>query len=191
MKSPKILLLTMLFSLTNLFSCMNENSFINYIGTMRESSLQNHFSTQEKQINDEALPALEQDYYIDLYFLNNIEELLEFYSTIGISCDQREQDFVLTQSKENAVLYGLASIPQGYRAYKPNDIQILMDNVISLVTPSFYYYASNPDLYYLNIELQPDNTIKETYKYSFFYLINSSFDKNLNLENIRVLYRLT
>lgn len=173
----------------SLLGCHFQGTYQSFLGGMLISDFQEYEPIVGKEIHQDFLSENNSSYYINLYFLNDGEELTHFYSHEGTSCPQSEREFCQDRIETNAILYACTQIPEGYRAFKKNDIQFDKDGKKVLVTPSFYYYNSKPGIYFLNIDLTVD-PLASLSNFSFFYVLDSDYKEVLSYDNIRILYQL-
>ena len=173
-----------------LASCHIKGTYQCFLGGMLLSDFYVTGTLAGKTIQQDALPDITTPHWINLYFLNSIDELDSFYQTDGRNSSQKERTHCATKIVDHAIIYACAEIPEGYNAFKKNDVQAEKDNQTVLVTPSFYYYSSEPNIHYLNIELKRDTTEKKRSLFSFYYILDEEYKHKLSYDNIRILYRL-
>ena len=143
------------------------------------------------QIQKESYPEITvESYYSNLYVLTNQEAVDDFYSRYheNISSEEIHKNQTLPNGK--IYLYAISDVPKGYLAYKRDNTQDNSEGEIQLVTDNLYYYADNPNLYYLSIDIKKNESITDDGVFSFFFILPDTYKEKLNEDRIRIRYQL-
>lgn len=154
------------------------------VSTLKEDTI------NMKIVNRGNIENLEKDYYANIYVIKNTNELNTFYNNEGKSIDTNEKKLYKTVPENYFYLYIDALIPEGYKAYKRNNTQTIIDNKAILITDNLYYYQSKDDIYHLLIDVLKNNEQQES-SFAFFYQISNDYIDSLTKETIRIQYNLT
>lgn len=154
-----------------------------YYGSRRVSNARPAFETiHEKELNRNLKDTALDSYYFSVSSFSDQHDYLSFQQTRIWKNHQPDKiDF----APNTMVLYFFVQIPNGYRAFKRNNIQALnTDGDKVLLTDNFFFYRSRPELSICYIDVVKDEEASENV-FSFYYTLPVSFKSQRKAENIR------
>jgi hypothetical protein len=193
--NKKQLVVSAFVAISALFSCQSRKNYgfecyECYYGNMIVSSMTLPYNEiTGKKMNQDFLDSSENDsldYYVNSYILTTQEDVTAFYSLTDLTVDNKELTTYKTLPSDTMLLAFIFQLPNGYKFVKPKNILQQTDSSnVSLITPNFYFYNSNPELSFCYFSIQNDTTSTNTVASALFQ-ISSSYSSILKSDtNIR------
>lgn len=194
MKTKHILLIT-LSTLTMLTSCnttFQSKYYLSYIGRMFITNIKEEYSSISDIKIVDKVTNTNKEYYAKENKFYTKEELKEFYDQHTSILTTRETNIINQNELSYFYLYYQIQIPKGYTAYKRENIQANINNTSEqvLITDNLYYYASNQDILYCEIDLKDDKEKVESI-FTFYFEIYKDNENILKNSKTRIIYHLS
>lgn len=185
MKKNAIFLLPLLLT-----SCSSNEAYKFFYGNMVVSSAAMPYEKIEgKKIqwrNHE-----EEDYFTEIHIFSSAVSFDLFFADHSeYTIDEEERaNLISSLHRDDLMLvFIFAQIPEGYSAYKRDNIQIKEDGVFKLITDNFYSYASRKNISYSFIDIKKEEG-REKEIFSYTYLASSNYMNTLKEDSIRVIFQ--
>lgn len=167
-----------------LLSSCSDQGLYHYYGNMAMPS----FSVPYDSLDGRAcLNAFDEDdtttYYCDIEVLKTQEEVDLFFSAPDLSYSEEDYDLYHTLPEGMEYVLLLSQIPDGYLAYKRDNIQYPTEDGEIPISDNFYCRPYRDDISYFFIDLRPFPSARLVQ--SFLFVIPIEGNENVEADTIR------
>lgn len=147
---------------------------------------------EEAEENPEVVPSseklLEEIFFADIFVLSNQEDVDTFFAMEDLTFEEEDKEKYSLLPEGIFYVLLISQIPEGYMAYKRNNIQgVDEEGNAVIISDNFYAYANRTDIHYFFIDLERDLQA-DYHVQSFLFEVSMDRIEEFQGETIRPIY---